>query len=264
MQSLPARKPTDHKGKFGHVLIVGGNYGFGGSVRLAGEAALRSGAGLVSIATTPEHAYSIMGNCPELMCHGIVDSKDLDPLLDRVTTIVIGPGLGQSEWGEHLLKRILLTSLPLVVDADGLNILSKIDGARHHWVLTPHPGEASHLLKQSTADIQKDRLGALLKLQSHFGGIIVLKGAGTLITDEKQQIWQCGIENPVLATGGTGDVLSGVIGALIAQGLSLIDAAKLAVIVHATAADIISENEGNRGMKASDLFDPIHFLLNSQ
>lgn len=277
---LPPRARDTHKGQLGHVLVIGGDYGMGGAVRLAGEAALRTGAGRVSIATRLEHSFSIMGACPELMCHGIQDAAELTPLLQRATVIVLGPGLGQTAWSKSLFELVLESHLslplplPLVVDADALNILVDKKLKRDHWILTPHPGEAARLLNKTPQDIQNNRIASIEDLQNRFGGVIILKGADSLVlgrsdigkTDNvnskssKPEV--CHLGNPGMATAGMGDVLSGILGALIAQGLSLEEAAKLGVCVHATAGDKIATYAGERGMKASDLFSMIHICLN--
>jgi len=257
--ALKPRLVDAHKGDFGHVLVIGGEYGMGGAVRLAGEAALRTGAGLVSIATRPEHAIAIMGNCPELMCHGIRTAKELNPLLMRANVVVIGPGLGSQDWGEKLFKSALQSELPLVVDADALKHLASADIKRSNWILTPHPGEAALLLGQNVSDIQADRERAVTALREQYQGVIVLKGAGTLILGEKA--YRCYDGNPGMATAGMGDVLSGIIAGLIAQKLALEDAANLGVSVHAVAGDTAAL-KGERGLKASDLFEPIHQCLN--
>lgn len=267
LRALPVRKKGAHKGDFGHVLIVGGDYGFGGSVRLAGEAALRSGAGLVTVATRPEHAYAITGNCPELMCHGVANSNDIELLLKRATVVAVGPGLGKNDFGRHLWKRVLQSELPLIVDADALNLLAEERSARHNWVLTPHPGEALRLLKSNSSSVQQDREAAIKELQQNYQGVIVLKGSGTLILGEKlpgereNTAFLCEAGNPGMAVGGMGDILTGVIAALVAQHLPLLDAAKLGVIVHATAGDQAALN-GEIGICARDLLEPINQILN--
>ncbi len=243
---LPSRSKDSHKGNFGHVLIVGGDYGMAGACRLAGEAALRSGAGLVSVATRSEHAYAMAGACPELMCHGIVKAMDLDNLLTRATVVAIGSGLGQGVWGRTLFNHVLKTDLPLVVDADALNLLALKHHRRSNWILTPHPGEAGRLLDCSAQEIQQDRPAAIQKLQAQYHGVIVLKGAGG---------------NPAMATAGMGDVLTGVIAALVAQKLSLEDAATLGVWVHTTAGEKAAQGF-ERGLIARDLMLGIRELLN--
>jgi len=257
---LSSRPRAAHKGEFGHVLVVGGDYGMGGACRLAGEAALRAGAGLVTLATRPEYAFAITGNCPELMCHGIETAEDLDPLLARATVVAVGSGLGQKTWGASLFARVLESALPLVVDADALNQLALNPQTRANWILTPHPGEAARLLEKTIDEIQTNRIKAVQLLQAQYHGIIVLKGAGTLVTNS-EGVSVCTAGNPGMATAGMGDVLAGVIAALVAQGLSLQEAASLGVVVHATAGDIAAKL-GERGMMARDLLAGIRTCLN--
>jgi NAD(P)H-hydrate epimerase len=260
---LAPRQRQANKGNFGHVLIVGGDYGYSGAVRMAGEAALRIGAGLVSIATRPEHALMINASRPELMCHGVTSAAELEPLLARATVIIVGPGMGRGPWAQKLLYAVLKTDKEvLVVDADGLNLLADKPTRRAHWILTPHPGEAARLLKTTTDVVQTDRLAAALQLQAKFGGVAVLKGAGTIVvgTDAKPAICYAG--NPGMATGGMGDVLSGVIGGLLAQGLSSTIAAKLGVIIHALAGDRAAKQGGERGLLATDLMPYLRELVN--
>ncbi len=260
-QCLKPRKADSHKGMFGHVLVVGGDYGFSGAVRLAAEAALRVGAGLVSVATRPEHAISLNLVRPEIMCHGANHAKELTPLLTKATVVIVGPGLGQSSWAKKMLTRILSSKKLLVMDADALNLLSKKRIKYADWVLTPHPGEAARLLQTTAHHIQQDRLLSAGALQKKYGGVVVLKGAGTLVvTDHEEALCENG--NPGMASGGMGDVLSGVIGALAAQGISLPQAAKLGVLVHAKAGDLAAKEGGERGMIASDLFPYLRQLVN--
>ncbi len=260
-EPFPPRRRTAHKGDFGHLLIVGGDGGMSGAVRLAGEAALRVGAGLVSIATCPAHAASLNLSRPELMCHGIENPRMLSPLLDRADVVVIGPGLGRERWGRSLLERVLTSELPLVVDADGLNLLAEAPSRCGEWVLTPHPGEAARLLGKSTEWIQRDRFTAARWIQERFDGVCVLKGAGTLILGPEGAPAVCAAGNPGMASGGMGDVLSGIIGALMAQGMSPLEAARQGVLVHAMAADRASA-EGERGLLAGDLMPHLRKLVN--
>jgi ADP-dependent NAD(P)H-hydrate dehydratase / NAD(P)H-hydrate epimerase len=188
-RQLPKRRKNVNKGNFGHVLIVGGNKGMAGAVRLAAEAALRVGAGLVSVATWPSHQALILANHPEIMCHGVESSEDLIPLLARATVVLIGPGLGSDEWGKKMLLRILETTLPKVIDADALNLLGFEPNCQNNWILTPHPGEAARLLGYHSAEgIQSDRFTAITKLAG-LGGIWVLKGAGTLIKKGRSELY---------------------------------------------------------------------------
>ena len=259
---LGRRKADAHKGDFGHVLIIGGNYGMAGSVMLAAQAAARTGSGLISVATRKEHASTTFTLCREVMVHAVSQAKDLDTLLKRATVIVIGPGLGQDQWARNLFSRLLQFDLPMVVDADALNLLAKDPMQKQTWVLTPHPGEAARLLNATTKNIQAERLPSAQMLQQQYGGVCVLKGSGTLITDGEHNAI-CTAGNPGMASGGMGDVLSGIIAALLAQGLSLYDASRFAVQLHAQSADIAAQ-DGERGMIASDLFLPLRSLVNKK
>lgn len=258
---LGPRVRDGHKGCYGHVLVVGGDAGMAGAVRLAAEAAARVGAGLVSVATHPGHAASIAMACPELMCHGIETADQLEPLLHRATVVVVGPGLGQAPWGQALLARLLEIRQPLVVDADALNLLAQEPSWCDDWVLTPHPGEAGRLLGESAADVQRNRFAAAAGLQASYGGVVVLKGPGTVVLAGDGMPGVCSGGNPGMASGGMGDVLSGVIAGLIAQGLDLRSAAAAGVCLHAAAADAAAA-EGERGLLASDLFPHLRRLVN--
>ena len=259
---LPRRERDSHKGTYGHVLIVGGDYGMGGAVRMAAEAAARVGAGLVTVATRPEHVPIVSGSRPELMCHQVAEAKDLDPLIDRAMVLVIGPGLGISDWAKSLLNKLLDKKLPKVLDADSLTLLAEHPLQRDDWILTPHPGEASRLLGITCQDVQRDRFEAVAALQRKYHGIIALKGVGTLIKGDKEAIHVCPVGNPGMASGGMGDILSGVIGGLLAQRLSLSKATKLGVFIHSLAADCAAEEGGERGLLASDLLPHLRLLVN--
>nr|VFK51652.1 MAG: NAD(P)H-hydrate epimerase [Candidatus Kentron sp. TUN]VFK53629.1 MAG: NAD(P)H-hydrate epimerase [Candidatus Kentron sp. TUN] len=262
---LTSRARSAHKGDFGHVLVIGGDTGFAGAVKMAGEAAARVGAGLVSIATRRIHAAIIGIGCPELMCHGIETTTDLDGLLTRATVLAIGPGLGQSPWGRGMIESVIQTDLPLIIDADGLNLLAaspyEFNNHRGGQVLTPHPGEAGRLLNCTTAEIQEDRFKAVRDLVTRFGGTAILKGSGTLIFDEGADLCVASDGNPGMATGGMGDVLTGVIAGLMAQGMTIPDAARLGVCLHGRAADM-EANSGERGMLAGDLMPRLRGLAN--
>ncbi|WP_262966041.1 NAD(P)H-hydrate dehydratase [Methylobacter psychrophilus] len=249
---LPRRDRCSHKGHYGHVLVVGGDLGYSGAARLAGEAALRVGAGLVSIATRIEHAGLMNLGRPELMCHGVENAKQLVGLLEKASVIVIGPGLGQSDWAKELFTATIKAQKLLIIDADGLNLLARLPVKNSDWILTPHPGEAARLLSCSTAEIQQDRFASVSAIQAKYDGIAILKGAGTLIASEND----CAVSttgNPGMASGGMGDVLAGVIAGLLAQGLSLKNAAQQGVYHHGLAADLAAEKDGERGLLASDL-----------
>ncbi|MDO8843027.1 NAD(P)H-hydrate dehydratase [Methylicorpusculum sp.] len=255
------RSRCAHKGKNGHVLIVGGDYGFSGAARLAAEAALRTGAGLVSVATRPEHAWTLNLDRPEIMCHGIADAYQLSERIKQASVIVLGPGLGSQLWGRSLFDAVLQSDKPIVLDADGLNFLSRATIHRDNWVLTPHPGEASRLLTASIAAIEADRFYAASEMQKAYGGLVVLKGAGSLVANTKD-IAISPTGNPGMATGGMGDVLSGVIGGLIAQGFSLQESAEQGVYIHGLAADLAAQAGGERGLLARDLMPYLRRLVN--
>lgn len=258
------RSRTAHKGHFGHVLVIGGDHGFGGAARLAAEAAARVGAGLVSVATRTEHVAPILSARPELMAHGVDSAEQLEPLLRKASVIAIGPGLGQGDWGRALWHKVRETARPLVVDADALNLLAEDPMRRDDWVLTPHPGEAARLLGVCAVDARDDRFGTLDALVKRFGGKMVLKGAGTLthVTTNKPP-GVCSDGNPGMASGGMGDVLTGIIAGLLAQGWHLDDAVEHGVCLHAAAADRAAK-DGERGLLASDLFAHLRPLLNAQ
>ena len=264
-QCLPARNKAAHKGSNGHVLIVGGDKGFAGAVAMAAEAALRVGAGLVSVATRPEHVAAIVARTPEVMVHGVSSGQELALLVEQTDVIVVGPGLGQSAWSEQLLQQVTAATVPLVIDADALNLLAAKrvirQRRRDNWILTPHPGEAARLLQATTEEIQTDRFAAVTELQNTYGGVAVLKGSGTVVKGAHENIYLCAAGNPGMATGGMGDVLSGVLGGLLAQGLSVDEAGQCGVLLHSTAADVAATN-GERGLLATDVISELRILVN--
>jgi hydroxyethylthiazole kinase-like uncharacterized protein yjeF len=260
---LPPRRRSAHKGDFGHVLVIGGAAGFSGAARLAGEAALRCGAGLVSVATHPAHASTLNLGRPELMCHAITAAVELEQWLGRASVAVVGPGLGQGEWGAELLRCVLASGLPLVLDADALNLLAQAPQRSDNWILTPHPGEAARLLSVSIGEIQADRFAAARQLHERYGGTIVLKGSGTLIHGgSSRPPAVCSDGNPGMASGGMGDALSGLIAGFVAQGFEREEAAVMGVCLHGAAADQAALARGERGLLASDLWHYLGALLN--
>jgi NAD(P)H-hydrate epimerase len=259
---LAPRQRTGHKGIYGHLLIIGGDHGMPGAARVAAEAGARVGAGLTSIATRTTHGPLLNLARPELMCHGVEKAEDLDPLLRPANALTVGPGLGQSDWGETLFQKAIETNLPMVVDADALNLLSKNIQHHDHWVLTPHPGEAARLLNCSSDDIQADRFHAVQELQKIYGGIAVLKGSGTLIYNGENPTRLSSWGNPGMGSGGMGDVLAGVIGGLLAQRFPLMEAACAGVTLHGMAGDKAAEQDGERGMLAMDLMPHLRHLSN--
>ncbi len=243
------------------MLIVGGGPGMPGAVRLAGEAALRSGAGLVSIATHTSHAALFVGARPELMCHGIADAGGLQTLIDRASVIAFGPGLGQSDWARDMYAAVKTVALPSVWDADALNLLAGSPSSSEQRVITPHPGEAARLLSSSSAAVQAGRREALAALQERYSGVAVLKGANTLVSSRRGVPWLCTAGNPGMATAGMGDVLTGVIAAMMAQGLEPEEAAVAGVEAHARAGDRAAQ-AGERGLLASDLLAELRGFVN--
>ena len=258
---LPRRPRTAHKGDFGRLLLVGGGAGMPGAIVLAAEAALRTGAGLVTVATLPEHLTAVIGQRPELMCAGVRSRDELLPLLESATSIGLGPGIGQSEWSRDMLQAALESGLAAVLDADALNLLAAAPSKRDNWVLTPHPGEAARLLGSETRDVQADRLGAAGALAACYGGVVILKGAGSIVARRGEMPWICDRGNPGMAAPGMGDVLTGIVAALVAQGLSLWDAARAGVLIHACAGDEAAR-KGERGLVARDLIQEIRAWVN--
>ncbi|WP_295803347.1 NAD(P)H-hydrate dehydratase [uncultured Microbulbifer sp.] len=264
LERLPTRAVDSFKNHFGHVMVVGGDHGFGGAALMASEAAARTGAGLVSLASRPEHVAAALTRVPEVMAHPVVSGQELEPLLEIPSVIAVGPGLGQSPWSEQLLARAGRAAAPLVLDADALNILAGgrvLAGVRRDdWVLTPHVGEAARLLGISTAEVMADRVAAAQAIQQKFSGVVILKGAGTLVAHaEGVDLINSG--NPGMASGGMGDLLTGVTAALIGQGMALPAAARLAVWLHGEAGNLAAAEGGQRGLLATDLLPHIRRLV---
>ncbi len=259
LQVLQRRPRNAHKGLFGHVLVIGGNLGMAGAALLAGRAALRAGAGLVSVATRTEHAAALVAAQPELMVHGVASADDLRGLVARASVVALGPGLGQDEWARAMFALAISGGKPLVVDADGLNLLARVPQQREDWVLTPHPGEAARLLGCTNAEVQADRSASHAALQTRYGGAVVLKGAGTMVSADPIAI--CAHGNPGMAVAGMGDTLTGVIAAFMAQGLSPAEAAQCGVVAHAMAADIAAA-DGERGLLPGDVIRTLRGVVN--
>ncbi|MEQ8204929.1 MAG: NAD(P)H-hydrate dehydratase [Woeseia sp.] len=258
--ALPPRKQQAHKGDHGHVLIVGGGKGMPGAARLAGEAALRSGAGRVSVATHAGNTAAIVSQRPELMCHEITAS-DLAPLFDAATVIAVGPGLGTNAWAQAVFTAARATTKPQVLDADALNLLALAADRNEQRVLTPHPGEAARLLNCSASEVQADRLATLHALQERYAGTVILKGCGSLVSSGDGVPWLCPAGNPGMATAGMGDVLTGIVAGIMAQGATPDTAAVVATVVHALAGDSAAVR-GQRGLLASDLLHELRPCLN--
>ena len=262
-KGMGPREINSHKGTYGRLLCIGGNRGTAGAIRLASEAALRSGAGMVRVYTHESSVVQVSAGRPELM----VTDFNLEDALAWATCVVIGPGLGQDEWAESAfettMKHCQSHNKPVVIDADALNLLCQQSTAYtlSDSILTPHAGEAARLLGVSIDDVESDRFNYARQCSQRYHAVCVLKGAGTLIDNEKKT-WVCRHGNPGMATAGSGDVLSGILGALLAQGVETDIAAKYGVVLHAKAGDDIAQLYGQRGMIASDLFDAVRALIN--
>lgn len=257
---LAPRAADTHKGQLGHVLVIAGDIGMGGAGLLSAQAALRCGAGMVSLATRPEHLSAALSRLPEVMTLAIHSGVELQTSLQRASVLVVGPGLGQSAWSRALLSTSAQSTAPQVWDADALNLLA--DGVccqPANCILTPHPGEAARLLNISTAQVQADRNSAALRIAQRYNAITVLKGHHSLIATAEGELSRVERGHPVMAGAGFGDVLSGVIGALLAQHLAPYAAACLAVWLHACAGEHLAEK--GRGVAASDMCNSIRLLL---
>jgi NAD(P)H-hydrate epimerase len=257
---LPERAEDAHKGGAGSVLVVGGNHGMFGAARLAGEAACRTGAGFVRVATRGAYAASLAAVCPELLAAAVEDETALNAHLAPADVVAVGPGLGQDDWSRMLWRTLCDAHVPLVVDADALNLLAQKPERREDWILTPHPGEAARLLDVTAAAVQGDRFDAARALRERYGGVVVLKGSGTIVAGARET-YLCDRGNPGMAVAGTGDVLTGTIAALWAQGMMPMDAAVAGVFLHASAGDR-SARAGLYGLMASDLLPHLRELRN--
>ena len=254
LQKLPPLLTTHHKGLAGTVCLVGGNHNMMGAIQLAAQASLNSGSGLVKIITQPQHTLPITQAQPETQCY---DASQLTEQLQYANAVAIGPGLGRDKWAQKCYQTVLQSDLPKVLDADALNLLaqsppSQTEAHTPQWILTPHPKEAAILLNSTTQIVQNDRIHAIKALHTLYGGVIVLKGNGTLIFDGKNlEIGLAG--NAGMAVGGMGDTLTGLIASFIAQGLSLWNSANLGVSLHAHAGDQLAQQKSQRGVIPSEL-----------
>lgn len=258
---LPPRRPTSHKGCHGRLVIIGGDHGTAGAIRMTGEAALRSGAGLVRVLTRRENIAPLLTARPELMVYELTP-QSLEESLQWADVVAIGPGLGQAEWGKKALQKVENFRKPMLWDADALNLLAINPDKRHNRVITPHPGEAARLLGCSVAEIESDRLHSAQRLVQRYGGVAVLKGAGTVVAAEPDALGIIDVGNAGMASGGMGDVLSGIIAALLGQKLNPYDAACAGCVAHGAAADVLAARTGMRGLLATDLFSTLQRIVN--
>lgn len=260
---LTPRDPCSHKGDNGRLLIIGGDRGLSGAIRMTGEAALRTGAGLVRVLTREDNIGPLLTARPELMVSAL-DDASLRQGLEWADVIVIGPGLGQSDWAKNALRIVENCAKPMLWDADALNLLAFNPQKRHNRIITPHPGEAARLLNAKVGDIESDRLRYARHIIKRYGGVAVLKGAGTLIADGDGHLAVADVGNAGMASGGMGDVLSGIIGGLLAQKLPLFEAACAGCVIHGAAADLLAAEKGTRGMLATDLLPVLHHFVNPE
>ena len=261
---LAPRHANSHKGEYGHVLCIGGEAGMGGAVRLCAEAALRVGAGLASVATRSEGVAALVAARPEAMTHAVEDAEALQPLLNRADVLAVGPGLGRGDWGRALFEAAVASGKPLILDADGLNLLAEHPRPLPQAILAPHPGEAARLLDSTIADVQADRFAAVEELARRYDCVVVLKGAGTLVAAPDEITAVIGVGNPGMATGGMGDILTGVIAALQAQRLPRFQAAVHGALLHGAAGDAAAKIDGERGLLPSDLFVHLRRMANAE
>ncbi len=260
---LKPRRRNTHKGESGRGLCIGGDHGHGGAILLCAEAALRCGAGLLSVATRELHVPALLVRRPEAMPQAVESGDDLQPLIASADAIAIGPGLGQGEWGRAMFKLALASQKPLVLDADALNLLAVEPQRIADAILTPHPGEAARLLDTDTASVQRDRFAAAQAIAERYDAVVVLKGAGTVIAAPGEILRVIDAGNPGMAVGGMGDVLTGVVLALRASGMPAFEAASAGALLHSLAGDAAAV-EGERGLLPSDLFAHLRALANPQ
>jgi hydroxyethylthiazole kinase-like uncharacterized protein yjeF len=273
---FPRRKRDTHKGSYGHVLLLGGARGYSGAISLAARAAARSGAGLVSAIVPEGVAARVAVASPETMVVGAPENNEgalaaaaltlIRSRLDKVQAVLIGPGLSRGDDALTLVRAVVRESpVPVIVDADALVVMEgQVDNfnkARHPITITPHPGEMAALLRREVADVQADRIGTATRVAHSIRGVVVLKGAGTVVACEGKPTQINITGNPGMATGGTGDVLAGLLAGLLAQGYSAYDAARAAVYVHGRAGDLAAWRKCQVSLIASDVIDELPFAF---
>lgn len=262
---LPKRQPSANKGDNGKVLIIGGSKGFGGAAVMAAMGALRSGAGLVKVALDPINICALNAAVPEAMTVDFTDEDALARALVWADVVAVGPGLGTSEQAQALLSAASQADVALIYDADALNLLAAHEGPEvmRHRILTPHPGEAARLLGCTVSEINRDRFDACVRLQRKYGGVVLLKGAGSIVCDGKY-LTVIDEGSAAMASGGMGDVLTGVTAAMVAQGLSLPSAMVTAAALHGRAGYLCGLEDGEAGTLATDLLVKIRRLVNGK
>ncbi len=275
---LPKRSPDSHKGTYGHVLVVAGSPGKTGAASMAGHAAMRAGAGLVTLGVPACLLGVVEEKTMEVMTEplpdfdegylGISSWQRISAILKGKSALAVGPGLSdRDETGKLVLKLIEEAGIPLVIDADALNLLAEnidvLKRTKKVPVLTPHPGEMARLTGRSVKEVQGNRINIASTFAKEYGVVLVLKGASTIIAEPGGKIFINPTGNPGMAGGGTGDVLTGFIAGLIAQGISSLDAARMAVFIHGAIGDFIYENEYEIGILATDITEKIPEFLSA-
>ncbi len=256
---LPSkRKNNCYKNQFGHVFVIGGGLSMSGAVRLAAMAALRSGAGLVSLCVHPDNVMAASCQHAELM---VTDWNAINDVINQATVIIVGPGLGNSSQARQLLEKLSEFTKPMVIDADALEAGFINTVASSNCVITPHPGEAARLLKSTSHEIQLDRVACQQKLTDKWPVVSVLKGAGTLVAYRDELMTLCDHGHGGMATAGMGDVLAGIIGGYLAQGLAPLKAAQTGVLIHALAAEYYARKQDAASLIASDVMAEISSVV---
>lgn len=269
---LPARPLQAHKGDFGHVLVLAGSAGLTGAAALCSLGALRAGAGLVTLGI-PKSLNDVMeAKLTEAMTRPLPETKDrtlslqalpeILSLIERSDAVAIGPGLSQQTQTRQLVRQLLpRITKPCVVDADGLNALADeiavLKRVSLPMILTPHPGEMGRLVQLSASDVQRDRQRIAAEFAAHYRMVVVLKGHRTIVANVDKDGYLNETGHPGMASGGCGDVLTGMIAGLLAQHLPMFDAARVGVYLHGLAGDLVAAQQGSVGLLASDLLDRI-------
>lgn len=265
-KSIPSKKIDANKGDFGHILIIGGDYGMAGAVVMTAEAAYRSGAGKVTVLTHEKHFAPLIAKVPSAMTTDVETEFELQEAIKNKTVIALGCGLGKSAWSKKMFEFFMQVNLPKVIDADALNLLSESEEKYNlqNAILTPHAGEAGRLLGITAGEIQNNREESIKKLQEKYQATIVLKGSGSLILGNDKKLSKCQFGNAGMAVAGMGDVLTGIIAGLLAQKIPLNKAAILGVNIHALAGDFVKEKQGEIGILPTDLINCIPNVINQK